>query len=374
MSQRTEGEIFQSNALSLDKHSAAHRPASTGNLLNPDSDPRAQHNSVPYHTGTLPYVSSSSRDSHKHHISHINQLPERSHTLTRSRDRSRDSDEKPAKLESLGTSNLGISTLGSLRKSSHALSSRSSHKQTSKVSKRIQNQTSQHQSQNLTPNMDHVNHVVATQGIDRNESRQSQKSGNGTLDRLRDKDRETGLELSKRNISIMSTQSLPLGDSADHHNMSKSTYSNLNSTGMGDRLDNSSNRTVGEHDRDHHSNNPKSYNNSSRHTAEHLKALKINIDAMILKMEENRNKHARPFVVKDMSDSQLTREKQELQQLLLKFEDQFGRPKERIEKDIVRVIYDRYRQVKRALTQRSEQGQGDKNTVGPGLSIVCDAV
>ena len=41
---------------------------------------------------------------------------------------------------------------------------------------------------------------------------------------------------------------------------------------------------------------------------------------------------------------------------------------------IVRVIYDRYRQVKRALTQRSEQGQGDKNTVGPGLSIVCDAV
>jgi len=83
---------------------------------------------------------------------------------------------------------------------------------------------------------------------------------------------------------------------------------------------------------------------------------------MIAKMQDNRDKHNRPFDVKQMTDGELSKEKQELQQLLLKFEDQFGRPKERLEKDIVRVIYDRYRQVKRALSQRGPSKAG--NTSG----------
>ena len=88
---------------------------------------------------------------------------------------------------------------------------------------------------------------------------------------------------------------------------------------------------------------------------ERLKKLQTQIELMLKKMEENRIKHNRPENLEKMVDSELFEEKQELQQLLLEFEDQFGRPKERIEKDIVRKFYDRYKIVKMALAERDDR-------------------
>lgn len=80
-----------------------------------------------------------------------------------------------------------------------------------------------------------------------------------------------------------------------------------------------------------------------------LKALEKSVEAVFQKMDENRRADDRPWNVANMSKDQLNKEKRELQQELLDFEEKYGRPEKKVEKDIVRLIYDRYREVKRSL-------------------------
>lgn len=74
------------------------------------------------------------------------------------------------------------------------------------------------------------------------------------------------------------------------------------------------------------------------------------------RMEEKRKLSGRPFDLKIMSHSQLADEKLCIQKLLLHFEETYGRPKTKDQKDTMRPIYDRYRKVKVALNKKPDQG------------------
>lgn len=192
---------------------------------------------------------------------------------------------------------------------------RISHKQTSKVSKRITSITdnknrSAYQS---TDNDLETGSTLTNQNSQHTSSHVYNKTTNnhissntlgGHLDTNSNMNKEQSVDLKTRNLSILSTQSLPSG-------MNKERIADLQSA----------------------------------------------IDDMFNKMKENRAKARRPNDVDKMTDEEITKEKQELQQLLLRFEDNFGRPKERVEKDIVRLIYDRYRVVKRALNKKQDKNK-----------------
>ena len=83
----------------------------------------------------------------------------------------------------------------------------------------------------------------------------------------------------------------------------------------------------------------------------------VNQHAMIhAKMDEKRKLAGRPHDLKLMSHSQLADEKLCIQKLLLHFEETYGRPKTKDQKDTMRPIYDRYRKVKLALNKKSDAG------------------
>lgn len=66
-------------------------------------------------------------------------------------------------------------------------------------------------------------------------------------------------------------------------------------------------------------------------------------------MTSLRQKASRPDDVTLMTINEIKDEKNDLQRLLLEFESAEGRPKTKVEREIVRVVYDRYRTVKRLL-------------------------
>ena len=89
----------------------------------------------------------------------------------------------------------------------------------------------------------------------------------------------------------------------------------------------------------------------------------VNQHAMIhAKMDEKRKVAGRPHDLKLMTPSQLADEKLCIQKLLLHFEETYGRPKTKDQKDTMRPIYDRYRKVKLALNKKTETGpsEGEK--------------
>ena len=89
----------------------------------------------------------------------------------------------------------------------------------------------------------------------------------------------------------------------------------------------------------------------------------VNQHAMIhAKMDEKRKVAGRPNDLKLMTPSQLADEKLCIQKLLLHFEETYGRPKTKDQKDTMRPIYDRYRKVKLALNKKTETGpsEGEK--------------
>ena len=52
-----------------------------------------------------------------------------------------------------------------------------------------------------------------------------------------------------------------------------------------------------------------------------------------------------------MTREEIQAEKIETQKELLSFEDKFGRPQTKLEKDLMRPLYDHYRKVKRILSK-----------------------
>ena len=87
------------------------------------------------------------------------------------------------------------------------------------------------------------------------------------------------------------------------------------------------------------------------------KSTLVNQHAMIhSKMDEKRKLAGRPHDLKLMNHSQLADEKLCIQKLLLHFEETYGRPKTKDQKDTMRPIYDRYRKVKLALNKKNDTG------------------
>ena len=66
-------------------------------------------------------------------------------------------------------------------------------------------------------------------------------------------------------------------------------------------------------------------------------------------MTSLRQKASRPDDVTLMTINEIKDEKNDLQRLLLEFESAEGRPKTKVEREIVRVVYDRYRLVEKNL-------------------------
>lgn len=79
------------------------------------------------------------------------------------------------------------------------------------------------------------------------------------------------------------------------------------------------------------------------------------LEEAIVNMQETldarRSLKCRPSTVEDMTDEQILEEKLDLQKTLLKFESVFGRPENRHDREVMRPLYDRYRQVKRILSK-----------------------
>ena len=84
------------------------------------------------------------------------------------------------------------------------------------------------------------------------------------------------------------------------------------------------------------------------------------------KMDEKRKLACRPNDLKDMTHAQLTDEKLCIQKLLLHFEETYGRPKSKDQKDMMRPIYDRYRKVKIALNTVMESGPSEDDKTPRG--------
>jgi hypothetical protein len=69
------------------------------------------------------------------------------------------------------------------------------------------------------------------------------------------------------------------------------------------------------------------------------------------RMTERRQVSGRSNNIAEMSELQLREEKSELQRELLVLEGEFGRPQAGPERQAVRMIYHRYRELKRKLSE-----------------------
>uniref|UniRef100_T1JD08 Rho-GAP domain-containing protein n=1 Tax=Strigamia maritima TaxID=126957 RepID=T1JD08_STRMM len=80
-------------------------------------------------------------------------------------------------------------------------------------------------------------------------------------------------------------------------------------------------------------------------------AIEDSLQEMLNDLASKRRLAQRPDDIKIMSQQQVVEEKVAIQRMLLKFESSFGRPSSKSEMDIMRPMYDRYRNVKRLITK-----------------------
>ncbi|KAL5479196.1 hypothetical protein EMCRGX_G022687 [Ephydatia muelleri] len=83
-------------------------------------------------------------------------------------------------------------------------------------------------------------------------------------------------------------------------------------------------------------------------------SLRMSISSMLLLLEEKRRKEKRPYKIWDMTPQQLQAEKHALQKILLQFEKKHGKPVSKDERELVRPLYERYRDVKRLYHQNEK--------------------
>ncbi|CAC5409603.1 unnamed protein product [Mytilus coruscus] len=72
---------------------------------------------------------------------------------------------------------------------------------------------------------------------------------------------------------------------------------------------------------------------------------------ILRKLKEKRRENQRPEDIELMNRDQVQEEKLAVQKALLHFESIHGRPKSKEDKDLMRPLYDRYRQIKRLITK-----------------------
>ncbi|XP_050392003.1 protein FAM13B isoform X9 [Patella vulgata] len=75
------------------------------------------------------------------------------------------------------------------------------------------------------------------------------------------------------------------------------------------------------------------------------------LEMLLKRLEEKRAEAKRPNDISMMIREQVQEEKLAIQKSLLHFENLFGRPTNKMEKDLMRPLYDRYRSVKRILAK-----------------------
>jgi len=90
--------------------------------------------------------------------------------------------------------------------------------------------------------------------------------------------------------------------------------------------------------------------NLSPQQQQRLNELARAMDKIVAEIKKSRIDKSRPEKHENMSKQELLDEKQELQKLLLQFEEEYNRPNQSHEKNVVRVVYDMYRNVKRHLS------------------------
>lgn len=83
-----------------------------------------------------------------------------------------------------------------------------------------------------------------------------------------------------------------------------------------------------------------------------LLLMKLIID-FVQRLSEKRVSGGRQDSLEDMSLDQLIDEKAAMQKALLQLEATFGRPSSKKDRDVVRPLYERYRQLKRSLLKQT---------------------
>ncbi|XP_028394082.1 protein FAM13A-like [Dendronephthya gigantea] len=83
------------------------------------------------------------------------------------------------------------------------------------------------------------------------------------------------------------------------------------------------------------------------------------LEISLRKLKEKREANSRPENVDDMSRDQLQDEKLAVQKALLQHENTYGRPTTKRDKDIMKPLYDRYRTIKRKITNYSLKESSD---------------
>ncbi|KAL5019087.1 hypothetical protein ScPMuIL_004809 [Solemya velum] len=81
------------------------------------------------------------------------------------------------------------------------------------------------------------------------------------------------------------------------------------------------------------------------------------LDAILKRLHEKRREASRPEDMDMMVPDQIQEEKLAVQKALLHFESVHGRPKTKFEKDLMRPLYDRYRNIKRKIGKMPLQPQ-----------------
>ena len=106
--------------------------------------------------------------------------------------------------------------------------------------------------------------------------------------------------------------------------------------------------------------------NLSPQQQQRLNELARAMEGIVAEINQSRIDKNRPDTHERMTRQELLDEKQELQKLLLHFEEEYSRPNQSHEKNVVRVVYDMYRNVKRHLSvQNPVQNPGQNPVQNP---------
>ena len=85
--------------------------------------------------------------------------------------------------------------------------------------------------------------------------------------------------------------------------------------------------------------------------SDHVAQLTTAVSDLEKRMQDKRDISCRGDVIDQMTELQLREEKSELQRELLILEGTFGRPNAGPERQVVRLVYHRYRELKRRLSR-----------------------
>jgi hypothetical protein len=102
---------------------------------------------------------------------------------------------------------------------------------------------------------------------------------------------------------------------------------------------------------------------SSKESNKSLKQLEECLKDMETELETKRALSGRTSDIESMTREQILEEKLDLQKALLRFESLHGRPSTKLERDVMRSVYDRYRSVKRTAIRMIHSSQSSSKEI-----------